>query len=218
MRPAPPSPALPVSLYPGPSSWLLCPWSWAHELSQQGFLPVLGGLHRRALTSVLTWDEVSYTLLCWFSITLIIIASTGLCACLVTADTELQMIWWISLILTEGNITRLTELWDEWSSWRFCQTPTHWVPIDPLIMMQDFLSRTCSRGFLLMNLCSSIILVSSLHLLSLPLWRQWCPLSLTSLTDSRIFSLFGVFLVRRERSLPSSLPEELESADPQMNF
>lgn len=146
-RPAPPSTALPVSLCPGPSSWLLCPWSWAHdELSQQGFLPLLGGLHRPALTSVLTWDEVSHTLLCWFSVTLIIIASTGLCACLVTADTQLQMIWWISLILTEGNITRLTELWDEWSSWRFYQTPPHWVPISPLIMTQDFLSRTCSRG------------------------------------------------------------------------
>jgi hypothetical protein len=44
------------------------------------------------------------------------------------------------------------------------------------------------------------------------------PLSLTSLTDSRIFSLFGIFLVRTETWLPSSLPEELESADPQMNF
>ena len=74
------------------------------------------------------------------------------------------------------------------------------------------------EGFLLMNLCSSIILVPSLHLLSLPLWRQGCPLSLTSLTDSRIFSLFGVFLVRTERWLPSSLPEELESAGPQMIF
>ena len=139
---APPAVPLPRAEFLTPLSMVLGTWG---ALSA-GLLPLLGGPHRRALTSVLTWDEVSYTLLCWFSITLIIIASTGLCACLVTADTQLHMIWWISLILTEGNITRLTELWDEWSSWRFYQTPPHWVPISPLIMTQDFLSRTCSRG------------------------------------------------------------------------